>query len=236
MRDDFAAPAQPSRATLASHRWLILLAFCAALAFVASSDGLHSLLLRLVAFAADLMTERPFLGAVLFVLLAALSAMLAFVSSAVLVPVGVYTWGKAACLLALWVGWTLGGIASYGIGRSLGRSVVQSLLSSATFSRYEDRVSGHTPFGLVLLFQLALPSEVPGYLLGLARYSFWKYLIALMLSELPYVVGTIYLGASFLDRRRPVLLGLGAAGALCMALAFRALQKRLRQEGARSLD
>ncbi|RPH55992.1 TVP38/TMEM64 family protein [bacterium] len=229
MRHQPTTPAQAPRATLANKRWLILLLLVVALAFAASSDGLHSLLLRFVAVAAELMTERPVLGAGLFVLFAAVSAMVAFFSSAVLVPVAVYMWGNALCLLALWAGWTLGGMASYGIGRSLGRPVVKSLLSASTLSRYEDRISGRTPFGHVLLLQLALPSEVPGYLLGLARYPFWKYLAALMLSELPYAVGTVYLGASFLDRRLPVLLGVGAAGALLMALAFRALQRRLRE-------
>ena len=229
MSDESTTPAQAPRRTLSSKRWLILLLLCGALALVASSDGLHSLLLRFVTVAAELMTERPLLGAGLFVLFAAVSAMLAFFSSAVLVPVAVYTWGKALCMLALWVGWTLGGMASYGIGRSLGRPVVKSLLSSATLSRYEDRVSRHTPFGLVLLFQLALPSEVPGYLLGLARYPFGRYLVALLLAEMPYAIGTVYLGASFLDRQLPVLLGVGAAGAVLMALAFRTLQRRLRE-------
>lgn len=213
-------------------RALVVFLLCAALALVASSDALHSLLLRAVAVVGEFMTERPLLGAGLFVLLAAASAMLAFFSSALLVPVVVYTWGKAFCMLALWVGWTLGGMVSYGIGRSLGRPVVQWLLSSASLSRYEDRISKRTPAGLVLLFQLALPSEVPGYLLGLARYPFGRYLVTLMLAELPYAVGTVYLGASFLDRQLAVLLGVGAAGALLMALAFLLLHKRLRTETA----
>jgi uncharacterized membrane protein YdjX (TVP38/TMEM64 family) len=206
-------------------RALFLLLLCAALALIASSDTLYDRLLRWIAAAAALMTERPLLGAVLFVLLAALSAMLAFFSSAVLVPVVVYTWGKALCMLALWTGWTLGGVAAYGIGRSLGRPVVKSLLSAATLARYEARISRHTPWGLVLLFQLALPSEVPGYLLGLARYPFRKYLAGLMLAELPYAVGTVYLSESFLDRRLLLLLGVGAAIALFMALAFHALHR-----------
>ena len=213
-------------------RALVLLLLCAALAFVASSDTLHAWLLRAIAIAGQTMTERPLLGATLFVLFAAASAMLAFFSSALLVPVAVYSWGKALCALALWVGWTLGGMAAYGIGRSLGRPVVKSLLSSANLDRYEDRISKRAPFGLVLLFQMALPSEVPGYLLGLARYPFGKYLAALMLAELPYAVGTVYLGASFLDRQLAVLIGVGAAGALLMALAFRLLQKRLRTGAA----
>lgn len=232
MRNESTTP-DPAHRPLVRWRALILLVLCGVLALVASSDGLHSLLLRAVAAAGTLMAEHPLPGAGLFILLAAVSAMLAFFSSAVLVPVAIYTWGKALCMLALWVGWTLGGMTAYGLGRWLGRPIVKSLLSSATLSRYEDRVSRNTPFGLVLLFQLALPSEVPGYLLGLARYPFGKYLLALMLSELPYAVGTVYLGASFLDRQLLLLVGMGAAGALLMALAFRTLHRRLQAEDAR---
>lgn len=209
-------------------RALVLLLLCALLALAASSDLLYSTLLRGLAAAAGLITEHPVLGAGLFVLLAAASALLAFFSSAVLVPVALYTWGKLACALLLWIGWTLGGAVTYAIGQTLGRSVVKSLLPAATLNRYEDRISRNTPFVLVWLFQLALPSEVPGYLLGLVRYPFPKYLIALMLAELPWAVGTVYLGESFLDRQLLVFLGLGIAGALLMALLLRLLHRRLR--------
>lgn len=209
-------------------RGLILLLFCAALALVASSEALHSALLHVLASSARIMAGRPLLGAGLFVLLSAASAMLAFVSSAVLVPVVLDAWGKALCMFLLWVGWILGGVAAYGIGRFLGRPVVKSLLPAALLSRYEDRISKRTPFGVVLLFQLALPSEAPGYLLGLVRYRFVKYVASLALAELPYAVGTVYLGASFLDRDRLVLMILGAAGALLMVLALHTLHGRLR--------
>lgn len=228
MRDSSSDNAASRRAPRDWKRALILLLLCAVLALIASSDLLYSMLLRGFAAASEVITEHPRLGAVLFVLLAATSAMLAFFSSAVLVPVALYTWGKLSCALLLWTGWTLGGSVAYALGRTLGRSVVQSLLPAATLSRYEDRISQHTPFAVIWLFQLALPSEVPGYLMGLARYSFPKYLAALMLAELPWAVGTVYLGESFLDRHLLVFLGLGIAGTLLMILLLRLLHHRLR--------
>lgn len=200
---------------------------CVVLALVGTSDDLHEALLKVLATASKLIAERPVLGAVLFVVLSALSAMLAFVSSAVLVPVALYTWGETVCATLLWLGWILGGATAYTLGRWLGRPMVRWLLPTETLDRYEDRLSTETPFGLIVLLQLALPSEVPGYLLGLVRYPFWRYLLALGLAELPYAVGTVYLGESFLERRVILLLTLGAAGALFMFLAVRTLHKRL---------
>ncbi|HEX5718003.1 MAG TPA: VTT domain-containing protein, partial [Thermoanaerobaculia bacterium] len=190
-------------------------------------DDLHEALVGVLDASSKLIAERPVLGAALFVVLSALSAMLAFMSSAVLVPVALYAWGKTVCAILLWLGWILGGAAAYNLGRWLGRPVVRWLLPTETLDRYEDRLSKETPFGLIVLLQLAMPSEVPGYLLGLVRYPFWRYLLALALVELPYAVGTVYLGASFLDRRLALLLALGAAGAVFMFLAVRTLQRRL---------
>jgi uncharacterized membrane protein YdjX (TVP38/TMEM64 family) len=110
--------------------------------------------------------------------LSALAAMLAFVSSWVLVPFAVFTWGAPVALLLLWTGWLLGGAAMYAIGRFLGRPAVWWLVRSDSLVRYEQRFARHMPFYIVLLVQLSLPSEIPGYLLGLVRYSFVRYLAA----------------------------------------------------------
>ena len=49
----------------------------------------------------------------LFVLLAAISAVLAFFSSALLLPVAVFTWGSKVTFVLLWLGWLLGGIGTH---------------------------------------------------------------------------------------------------------------------------
>ncbi|WP_233597196.1 MULTISPECIES: TVP38/TMEM64 family protein [Corallococcus] len=213
-------------------RALLLVMMLAGLALLASSEAFQSLLRRAVDAAAPVISTHPVWGAVLFVLLSALSAMLAFFSSALLLPVALQAWGKAVCALLLWLGWMLGGACAYGIARAWGRPVIRRLTSASLLARYEERISRRTPFGVVLLFQLAVPSEVPGYVLGLARYGLRRYLAVLALAELPYAVGTVYLGASFLERRTPVLLGLGAAGVLAGLWAFHLLRKRLGQQSS----
>jgi uncharacterized membrane protein YdjX (TVP38/TMEM64 family) len=196
------------------------------LALIASSD-LHAWLIGLLPTAEAMIRARPILGALVFVVAAALSAMLAFVSSAVIVPVGIYVWGKAISMLLLWVGWILGGVCAYTIGRYLGRPVVNALASGPLLERYEHSISRRAPFGFVLMFQTALPSEIPGYLLGLARYHFWKYLAALALAELPYTVATIYLGASFIERRMYMLVGVAAAVGCFSAWSLYSLHRRI---------
>jgi uncharacterized membrane protein YdjX (TVP38/TMEM64 family) len=201
----------------------------ALLALVASSARLHGWLMSVLPVAEAIIRERPVLGVSVFVLFAALSAMLAFVSSAVIVPVGVYVWGKGISVALLLLGWVLGGVVSYGVGRYLGRPAVRMLTSVPLLERYEERLSRNAPFGLVLLFQAAMPSEVPGYLLGLLRYTFWKYLTVLTLTELPYSAATIYLGASFVERRIVVLIAVGTAMIVFSVWALHTLHRRIQE-------
>lgn len=208
-------------------RALLLAVLLGGLALLASSETFQSLLRRILDAAAPVIAAHSFWGAVLFVVLSALSAMLAFFSSALLLPVALQAWGKVVCVLLLWLGWMLGGACAYGIARAWGRPVIRRLTSANLLARYEERISRHTPFGLVLLFQFAVPSELPGYVLGLGRYGLRRYLAVLALAELPYAVGTVYLGASVLEHRTPVLLGLGAAGILVGLGAFHLLRKQL---------
>ena len=75
--------------------------------------------------------------------------MLAFLSTAVLVPVAVVTWGQTGTFVLLWVGWILGGVCAYTIARHFGRPVV-GVLTSGEALAYGDRISKEAPFGLIL--------------------------------------------------------------------------------------
>ena len=220
-------PSRPDWLPVGWPRALVLLLLLGALVLFASTEEFQAALAWGLAKTEPVIAEHPFWGASLFVLLSALSAMLAFFSSAVLVPVAIHAWGKLACAFLLWLGWLLGGACAYGIARSWGRPVVRRLTSAKGLARYEERISRHTPLGLVFLFQLAVPSEIPGYVLGLARYGLRRYLAILALAELPYAVGTAYLGESLLEQRSLMLLGLGALAIVFSAWALHVLRRRL---------
>jgi uncharacterized membrane protein YdjX (TVP38/TMEM64 family) len=105
--------------------------------------------------------------------------------------------------------------------------VLRWVAPGRSFDQYERQFHHRVSFGFVLLFQLALPSEIPGLVLGLARYPLRRYLAALAIAELPYAVGTMLLGASFVSRRIGLLLSLGAAAAIAATALGRALRRRL---------
>jgi uncharacterized membrane protein YdjX (TVP38/TMEM64 family) len=200
---------------------------CVALAMLARSEVLHAALLELLAVCQQVITDNPVTGALLFVGFAALSAMLAFVSVAVIVPIAVYTWGEPLSALLLWSGWLLGGVIAYCIGRFLGRPIVTWLAANAGLRQLERYLHRDSGFFLVLLFQLALPSEIPGYVLGLISYHPGRYLLSLGLAELPFALLTIHLGASFVERHSGVVLWVGLLLLALSISAFMLLRKRL---------
>jgi uncharacterized membrane protein YdjX (TVP38/TMEM64 family) len=201
---------------------------CIALALLAESETIHSALIRLLGEIEPMIANEPIWGATLFVLFAALSAMLAFVSIAVIIPVAVYAWGPIVCIVLLWIGWIVGGIIAYSVGKYFGRPVIKWLASdSAVLQKLESRVRRDTPFGMVFLFQLALPSEIPGYVLGLVRYPLGLYLLSLGLAELPYALATVSLGQSFVQGQSGLVLSVGAAVVGLILVTFYALRRKL---------
>jgi uncharacterized membrane protein YdjX (TVP38/TMEM64 family) len=219
----------PEHAGNVWRRVLILAAICGGLIALATSGEVHAWLINVLATCEQVIAAHPFAGAIVFVVFAALSAMIAFVSVAIIVPVAIVTWGEPVTLALLWAGWILGGMIAYGVGSLPGRTVIGWVVSSAAITRLEERLGSRASFGLVVLVQLSLPSEIPGYVLGMLRYPFRRYLLALGLTELPYAIATVYMGSGLVEQRRGQILLFGAGLIVMSLLAVYLLKGRLLQ-------
>ena len=147
-----------------------------------------------------LMNAHPVTGAVVFFFFAAVSAMLAFTSSVVLVPPANLVWGKLLTFLLLWGGWIVGAIAAFGIGK-VARPLLIRLGYQETLEHYQQFVSKRMKFWAVLLFCFAVPSEVPGYLFGGLHYPFWRFLGAIAIVEAIYAFGIVIAGENLVAGR-----------------------------------
>ncbi len=214
----------------ASRRVAAVAVLVVVVALLIFSKGMHDILVRGLAHADRTAAEHPYWAMTLVVAFSALGAMLAFVSSWLVVPFAVFTWGTAGGFALLWTGWLLGGMGTYAIGRFMGRPAARWLVSAPVLARYEDRISHHTPFGVVLLAQFALPSELPGYLLGVVRYPFSRYLAALGIVELTYGIATIYLGLGVVKRHLAPVVAAAAVLALTTAWTAYRLGRRFAHE------
>lgn len=208
-------------------RVLLILLICVMAALLLSVDWVYSGMQQLLAAAEPIISRYPVLGALVFVLLSALSAILAFFSSALLVPAAVFAWGNGLTVALLWVGWLLGGLCMYWLGRGMRGPGDAGAAPSGRFAAYLPRVSREVSFPLVLLWQLALPSEIPGYLCGYLRVPLRSYVPALAIGELPYAIAAVWLGKSVVDRQVGWLVGLGVLFATLAFLLLRLLHRRL---------
>jgi uncharacterized membrane protein YdjX (TVP38/TMEM64 family) len=210
------------------HRHLVLLLLAAALlAAIAASDRVYIALGQILEVATPMIREHAVLGVWTFAILSMLSAVLAFFSTVAIVPIAVFAWGKPATIALLWGSWLMGAALSYWIGRRPGRRLVSWAASKESVARYEEKISARATFPLVLLFQLAVPSEIPGLVLGALHYDFKRYLVARAIAELPFAVGTVYLGDTFMRRQIAPLLGIAVGGVLLASAALHVLQRRL---------
>lgn len=190
-------------------------------------DPLHDAVALALDRVTALIAVHPVAGKLAFVVASALSAMLAFFSSAIIVPAAVLAWGPRTTLLLLWLSWLAGGCCTYALGRTLGGRIAAWLVSPGRLAYYANRVSRSATLGTVILFQIALPSEIPGYALGTVKYSFPRYAAALAIAELPYAAGAVYLGDSFVRGNYAMLLAIGVAGVVASVVTVRALHRRM---------
>jgi uncharacterized membrane protein YdjX (TVP38/TMEM64 family) len=200
---------------------------CASVALLLSVDAVYESLHRALSATEPLIAGHPYLGAVVFVLLAAVSAIVAFFSSALLLPVAVYAWGNTVTLGLLWLGWLLGGVCTYALGRGLRRPQRTASGTSSQFDFYLQRAPGEVTFALALLLCLAVPSEIPGYLCGYLGVRLRTYFAALALAELPYAIGAVLLGDGVVNRHIGWLVAFGLAGAGLSLYALWLLHEQL---------
>lgn len=213
-----------------AHGWrraLVVALVCTSLALLLSFDAVYAGLQRALAAAEPLIADHPYVGAAVFVGLAAVSAILAFFTSALLLPAAVYAWGVPATIGLLWFGWLLGGIGTYALGRGLRGPLGRSSRTPGRLDFYLRRVPREVTFALVLTLCLALPSEVPGYLCGYLGVRLRTYFAALAVAELPYAVGAVLLGDGVVNRHIGWLVAFGLLAAALSLYAVRLLHERL---------
>ena len=149
----------------------------------------------------DLLAERasynPTPMMILFVALAAFSAMLSFFSSIIFVPIAVAAWGEFATAFLLLIGWLIGGLAAYFASYRFGPSLVKKMIGEEKFNHHSEYLLNRAKFWMIILFRLTIPSEVADYLLGLIRYPFSKYFLAAFIAELPIAIASAYAGSAF---------------------------------------
>lgn len=193
-----------------------------------SSRSLQGIFFETVASVQEYAHEGTAPVAILFIALAALSAMLSPFSSIPLVPVATMVWGKSLTVVFLLSGWFIGGALTYMVGYFVGYPLVRQLSSFEKIRYYRGKISEKTEFLLVLLFRLSMPAEIPGYVLGIARYHFGKYLLATLIAEAPFVIIVTYASEALVANNIKMFIALVAVIFIAIASLFYFFTKKLK--------
>jgi uncharacterized membrane protein YdjX (TVP38/TMEM64 family) len=222
-----AADPQSTHESHGVWHWIALGAAVLAFAFLLTSPPARALLDVVVGWAQGVIEQYPLAGALVFFVMSAVAAMMAFVSSAVLVPAAILAWGRVFTFLLLWAGWVAGAAIAYAIGH-FARPLLIRMGYGQKLAHYHGLASRRLPFWAVALFCLAVPSEIPGYLFGGIHYPFWKFLGAIALAEGIYAAGIVLAGESLVSAD-PLALLLTAVVLVAIAggatLVLRALRR-----------
>jgi len=150
-----------------------------------------------------LVGEHTAMGVLSFVLLAALSAMVAPFSSIPLVPAAILIWGKWLAFALLLSGWVLGGVITYFLGAFAAYPAVRFFVSKSNQIEYWcHKIRVKATFIIVFLFRMALPAEIPGYILGFTHYDFWKYILATALAEAPFAAIVVFASGALVAEKQ----------------------------------
>lgn len=172
--------------------------------------------------------ENPFWAEVIFIVLAALSAMLSPFSSVPLVPAAILLWGNSLTAFLLLSGWLIGGSLTYLIGYFAGYPLVNQISSFEKIKYYQEKLSKKTEFLLILFFRFAMPAEIPGYVLGIVRYNFSKYFLATFLAEALFALITVYASEALIFGN-PLIFSVWLISAFAIiALMFYLFHKKLK--------
>ncbi|MBI5913539.1 VTT domain-containing protein [Candidatus Azambacteria bacterium] len=159
--------------------------------------------------------------------LAGVSAMLSPFSSVPFVPVAIMLWGSAWTIVFLAAGWLGGHVITYALGYFAGYPVAKKFVAFEKIEQYSHKFSKKSEFLLVLLFRLAMPAEVPGYVLGTVRYGFAKYFLATFIAEFPFAIVTVYASEALIDRKPLILVGAVTSGIAFISVALYFFKKQI---------
>jgi len=165
------------------------------------------------------------LAMLIFFILSMLSAMFMPLSNVPLVPFASMIWGNTATFILLLTGWLIGDIASYTIGWFAGYPLVEKFMIFKNIQKYRRHLNPESEFSIVLLVRMVMPAEITGYLLGILKYHFGKYMVVTFLSELLVAVITVFISEAILQKKILLSIALMVALILIFVISYNMLMK-----------
>jgi uncharacterized membrane protein YdjX (TVP38/TMEM64 family) len=135
-------------------------------------------------------------GVFLYVFITAFATVVAPISAIPLLPVAVLLWGWFYAGILSIIGWTIGSVIAFLIGRKLGVKIVNRFVSLEKISYYESFIPKKDLFLGIILIRIFLPVDLLSYLLGIfSKVSLRTYALATFIGVIPFAFILSYVGS-----------------------------------------
>lgn len=139
---------------------------------------------------------------VIFTLIGAAGLIIAPLSGSSVFITGGILFGKEVAFLLSFIATILGCSANFWISRKFGRQVASRFIGKShldELDKFTKRLNSHRGI-LYMVLIMPLAQDIVSYAVGLTKVTYWRFLIALILSGAIIVAAYIYLGSSFIER------------------------------------
>lgn len=138
---------------------------------------------------------------IVFIILCAVSLIIAPLSGSSLFVVGGTLFGKHDAFLFSYIATIMGCSANFWISRKLGRKVAQRFIGKANLDEL-DKFIGKLKSSRSILYMIAImpfSQDIDSYAIGLTKIKYTHFLIALILCSTIVIGGYVYIGSSLLE-------------------------------------
>lgn len=138
---------------------------------------------------------------VVFIILCAISLILAPLSGSSLFVVGGTLFGKHHAFILCYFATIIGCSVNFWISRKLGRKVAQRFIGKSNLDELDKFINKLKSSRSILYMILIMPlsQDIVSYAIGLTKVKYTHFLIALILSSTLIISGYIYIGSSLLE-------------------------------------
>lgn len=142
-----------------------------------------------------LVTDYALTGILTYIFLAALTTVIAPLSSAPLIPLAASVWGPVATAIASIIGWLLGSVIAFMLARRYGKAIVEKLAPNTDIDAWQERIPERNLFWTIVFLRMAVPVDALSYALGLfSSISPVTYTLATLIGITPFAFIWAYVG------------------------------------------
>jgi len=134
-------------------------------------------------------------GMIAYVVIAIIATVAAPISAGPLIPIAANAWGVAFTAILSILGWTIGSLIAFAIGRKYGLPLAQKFLSVRKLEKIHKHIPQERIFWSVVLLRVMIPVDLLSYALGIFGVLDWRrYTLATIIGISPFAFIFAYLG------------------------------------------